>query len=146
MALAARQDEERYMPVTKVYMQSRSSTAAQPAPKTPERAPKANPQTAPNLAVRPKHAKDPFVKEKLFLVSSIIFAAVLAITFVAGYAFISERYEAVTSLKTKITESERRINQLQVKLERAVSLETIEDAASAAGMEYPKSEQIVEVP
>ena len=58
MALAARQDEERYMPVTKVYMQSRSSTAAQPAPKTPERAPKANPQTAPNPAVRPKHAKD----------------------------------------------------------------------------------------
>ena len=70
----------------------------------------------------------------------------LAITFVAGYAFISERYEAVTSLKTKITESERRINRLQVKLERAVSLEAIEDAASAAGMEYPKSEQIVEVP
>lgn len=153
MAVAARKldldNERRYAPAaTRVYTQGASAPALKPEEAERPQAP-ARPAPAPARATR--IARAPEVRPKvspgklMILTLGIMAGAALMILSLVRYAMISQEYAVINDVKKQITQSEREIAALKVQLNAAVSLEEARAAALAAGMGYPKAEQIIRI-
>ena len=82
---------------------------------------------------------------KLISVTGVLMIAAVMIGLVFRYASIASAYRTVNGTQKKIEESQRRITELEVQLDEAVSLDEARLAAAQAGLNYPTAEQVVEV-
>ncbi len=157
MAATAKKNPYAYAP-SRVYSYSRAATAEalpdhdgefrpgtnpqQPAPtRKTHAAPRTRVQREPSAAVKRKQRLMP----KLFSIAGVFAVAALLIGIVVRYAAIATEYGNINAMEAKITESRRRITELEVQLDEAVSLVDARQTAETAGLDYPAASQIVDV-
>lgn len=154
MAATAKKGQNVYAP-SRVYSYSRAATAeklpyeeAESIPAQISRAePKrhAAPQTRIMREATTAQKRKQRTLPKLISVTGVLMIAAVMIGLVFRYASIASAYRMVNSTQKKIEESQRRITELEVQLDEAVSLDEARLAAAQAGLNYPTAEQIVEV-
>jgi|GEM_PF-5214620 len=134
-----------YAQSTRVYAPTRGANAYAYAEALPKREPEARP------APKPRPRPQPRAKEQKHLSAACRFALVFTIAAVAvamlfvmyRYSLIAGEYQKVNTLKEQITESQLRVNALNVKLQCAVSIDDAQAAAKRLGMTYPTASQFV---
>lgn len=154
MASAARKNEYIYAP-SKVYSYSRAATAEA----LPQQEPQIETETVetPAPAYHPVHntriRREPSHRvqrkrrtlPKLASFAGVIATAAVLVFMVLRYATITSEWSQVNDIQRSITESRRRIAELEVQLDEAISLEDARLSAVEAGLDYPNAEQIVSV-
>lgn len=154
MAATAEKGQNVYAP-SRVYSYSRAATAEKlPYEETesiPAQIPRAEPKrhAAPQTRIMREATTAQKRKQrtlpKLISVTGVLMIAAVMIGLVFRYASIASAYRMVNSTQKKIEESQRRITELEVQLDEAVSLDEARLAAAQAGLNYPTAEQVVEV-
>lgn len=154
MAATAKKGQNVYAP-SRVYSYSRAATAEklpyEEAESIPAQIPRAEPKrhAAPQTRIMREATTAQKRKQrtlpKLISVTGVLMIAAVMIGLVFRYASIASAYRMVNSTQKKIEESQRRITELEVQLDEAVSLDEARLAAAQAGLNYPTAEQIVEV-
>ncbi len=76
------------------------------------------------------------------IISGFIFSGMVLFT-LAGYERISRAYADINALNTEIDSTELRINELDVQIECAVTIQDAQKVAEAYGMRYPEKSQYV---
>lgn len=109
---------------------------------------------APRTKSGARHAKEPGVRVDKpettslgrigLIISSFIFAGMVLFT-LAGYERISRAYADINALNNEITLTDLRINELDVQIECAVTIQEAQEIAQAYGMQYPEKDQYVRV-
>ena len=82
---------------------------------------------------------------KLVSVIGVLTIAAILIGLVLRYAAITSAYSKVNAMEAKIEESRRRITELEVQLDEAVTLDEARSTALEEGLNYPNAGQIVKV-
>ena len=154
MAATAKKGQNIYAP-SRVYSYSRAATAEQlpyeEGESIPAQIPRAEPKRHAAPQTRIMREATPAAKRKqrtlpkLISVTGVLVIAAVLIGLVFRYASIASAYRTVNGTQKKIEESQRRITELQVQLDEAVSMDEARQAAAQAGLNYPTAEQIVEV-
>jgi len=78
------------------------------------------------------------------IISGFIFAGMVLFT-LAGYERISRAYADINALNTEIDSTELRINELDVQIECAVTIQDAQKVAEAYGMQYPEKSQYIKI-
>ncbi len=78
------------------------------------------------------------------IISGFIFSGMVLFT-LAGYERISRAYADINALNTEIDSTELRINELDVQIECAVTIQDAQKVAEAYGMRYPEKSQYVKI-
>jgi cell division protein FtsL len=154
MEAAAKKKQNVYAP-SRVYSYSNAATAEKlnygeeeyiPA-QIPRTEPKrhAAPQTRIIREATPAAKRKQRLLPKLVSVVGVLTIAAIMIGLVFRYATIASAYKAINSTESSIKESQRRITELEVQLDEAVTLEEAKLAAAEAGLNYPTADQIVTV-
>ncbi|MBA4347795.1 MAG: hypothetical protein C0413_02970 [Clostridiales bacterium] len=101
-----------------------------------------------------RHTKEPGVRvnqpEKTSLgrvgliISGFIFAGMVLFT-LSGYERISRAYADINALNNEIKLTDLRINELEVQIECAVTIQDAQKIAEAYGMQYPEKDQYVRI-
>lgn len=138
-----------YATVTRVYSPTHGSSAyayAQPAVapqpneevRTPDR-------QAPKPAQMPRQKAKPHLNAgcRMAMMFTIFVLGSVALLAVFRYHTIAEEYAKVHALQKSIEETQLRIRTLNVSLECAVDIQTLQDAAARMGMTYPSASQYV---
>lgn len=78
------------------------------------------------------------------IISGFIFAGMVLFT-LSGYERISRAYADINALNTEIEDTELRINELDVQIECAVTIQEAQQVAEAYGMQYPDNSQYIKI-
>ena len=78
------------------------------------------------------------------LISGFLFAGMVLFT-LSGYERISRAYADINALNKEIELTELRINELDVQIECAVTIQDAQKVAEAYGMRYPENDQYVRI-
>lgn len=78
------------------------------------------------------------------IISGFLFAGMVLFT-LAGYERISRAYADINALNTQIDSTELRINELDVQIECAVTIQEAQQVAESYGMRYPEKSQYVKI-
>lgn len=78
------------------------------------------------------------------IISGFIFAGMVLFT-LAGYERISRAYADINALNSEIDSTKLRINELDVQIECAVTIQEAQKVAEAYGMRYPEKSQYVRI-
>ena len=78
------------------------------------------------------------------ILCGFIFAGMVLFT-LTGYERISRAYADINALNTEIDATKLRINELDVQIECAVTIQEAQRAAEAFGMQYPEKSQYVKI-
>ena len=78
------------------------------------------------------------------IISGFIFAGMVLFT-LSGYERISRAYADINALNSEIDLTDLRINELDVQIECAVTIQDAQEVAEAYGMQYPDREQYVRI-
>ncbi len=78
------------------------------------------------------------------IISGFIFAGMVLFT-LAGYERISRAYADINALNDEIEQTNLRINELDVQIECAVTIQDAQQVAEAYGMKYPEKSQYVKI-
>ena len=78
------------------------------------------------------------------IISSFIFAGMVLFT-LSGYERISRAYADINALNNEIELTDLRINELEVQIECAVTIQDAQEIAEAYGMQYPEQNQYVRI-
>ena len=78
------------------------------------------------------------------IVSSFLFAGMVLFT-LTGYERISRAYADINALNTEIDSTKLRINELDVQIECAVTIQDAQKVAESYGMRYPEKSQYVKI-
>ena len=78
------------------------------------------------------------------IISGFLFAGMVLFT-LSGYERISRAYADINALNSEIDLTELRINELEVQIECAVTIQDAQKVAEAYGMRYPDKDQYVRV-
>ena len=78
------------------------------------------------------------------LISGFLFAGMVLFT-LSGYERISRAYADINALNKEIELTELRINELEVQIECAVTIQDAQKVAEAYGMRYPENDQYVRI-
>ncbi len=145
MAIAAKKEEARYAPATRVYTHTRSSVA-QPEPIRPRTRPRVRPQERPAEVPRPRERRKPDPKRglKTLVLSSVAFLTVLALAVMVGNAMVSERYVILEDMQAELASIKKTNETLKAQLEGSIDPSLARQAAEDEGMAYPSSDQIVD--
>lgn len=154
MAATAKRGQNAYAP-SRVYSYSRTATAEKlpfgDAENIPAQIPRAEPKRHAAPQTRIMREATPAAKRKqrtlpkLISVAGVLIIAAMMIGVVLRYSNIAQAYREINSTQDKIEESQRRITELEVQLDEAVSIEEARLAAAQAGLNYPTADQIVQV-
>ena len=145
MAIAAKKEETRYAPATRVYTHTRSSVA-QPEPIRPRPQPRVRPQERPVESPRPHERRKPDPKRglKTLVLSSVAFLTVLVLAVMVGNAMVSERYVMLEDMQAELASIKKNNESLKAQLEGSIDPSLARQAAEDEGMSYPSSGQIVD--
>lgn len=154
MAATAKKGRSAYAQ-SRVYSYSRTATAEKlpyeddesiPAqiPRV-ERKRHAAPQTRIMREATPAQKRKQRTLPKLVSIAGVVMIAAVMILLVLRYAQIATAYSNINSIKDDIEESQRRITELEVQLDEAVSIDEARLAAARSGLNYPTADQIVTV-
>ncbi|MDD4075881.1 MAG: hypothetical protein PHC80_07300 [Eubacteriales bacterium] len=141
MAIAARQmqNDYAYMPATRVYSHAAVMRAVREEKERSEREAKREARAAQNRVAREAALR------RFFMIVTVAVAAAAMLLVLIRYSQINNAYAEVNRLKTEIESTKLEIKSLNVELNSAVSLEEARDAATEAGLGYPKADQIIKV-
>lgn len=78
------------------------------------------------------------------ILCGFIFAGMVLFT-LTGYERISRAYADINALNTEIDSTKLRINELEVQIECAVTIQDAQKVAEAYGMQYPEKSQYVKI-
>lgn len=78
------------------------------------------------------------------IISGFLFAGMVLFT-LSGYERISRAYADVNALNNEIDLTKLRINELDVQIECAVTIQDAQQAAESYGMRYPEKSQYVKI-
>lgn len=78
------------------------------------------------------------------ILCGFIFAGMVLFT-LTGYERISRAYADINALNTEIDATKLRINELEVQIECAVTIQDAQKVAEAYGMQYPEKKQYVKI-
>ena len=78
------------------------------------------------------------------LISGFLFAGMVLFT-LSGYERISRAYADINALNNEIDLTDLRINELEVQIECAVTIQDAQKVAEAYGMRYPEKNQYVRI-
>ena len=78
------------------------------------------------------------------IISGFLFAGMVLFT-LSGYERISRAYADINALNSEIDLTDLRINELEVQIECAVTIQDAQEIAEAYGMRYPDKNQYVRV-
>jgi hypothetical protein len=78
------------------------------------------------------------------IISGFLLSGMVLFT-LAGYERISRAYADINSLNSEIELTELRINELDVQIECAVTIQDAQKVAEAYGMQYPEKSQYVKI-
>ncbi|HWQ98188.1 MAG TPA: hypothetical protein VN538_08895 [Clostridia bacterium] len=78
------------------------------------------------------------------IISGFIFAGMVLFT-LSGYERISRAYADINALNSEIDLTDLRINELDVQIECAVTIQDAQEVAEAYGMKYPDRDQYVRI-
>ncbi len=154
MAATAKKGHSAYAQ-SRVYSYSRTATAEKlpyeddeniPAqiPRV-ERKRHAAPQTRIIRETTPAQKRKQRTVPKIVSIAGVATIAAIMILLVLRYAQIATAYSNINSIKEDIEESRRKITELEVQLDEAVSIEEARLAAARSGLNYPTADQIVTV-
>ena len=129
MAIAAKKEEARYAPATRVYTHTRSSVA-QPEPIRPR--PPVRPQERPKRGL------------KTLVLSSVAFLTALVLAVMVGNAMVSERYVMLEDMQAELASIKKTNESLRAQLEGSIDPSLARQAAEDEGMSYPSSNQIMD--
>ena len=154
MAATAKKAQNVYAP-SRVYSYSRAATAEklsyEEAESIPAQIPRAEPKrhAAPRTRIireaTPAQKRKQRTMPKLVSVIGVLTIAAILIGLVLRYAAITSAYSKVNAMEAKIEESRRRITELEVQLDEAVTLDEARSTALEEGLNYPNAGQIVKV-
>ncbi len=154
MAATAKKAQNVYAP-SRVYSYSSAATAEKlPYPSyeeddniIPRVEPKrhAAPRTRIIREATPSQKRKQRTMPKLVSVIGVLTIAAILIGLVLRYAAITSAYSKVNAMEAKIEESRRRITELEVQLDEAVTLDEARSTALEEGLNYPNAGQIVKV-
>ncbi|MDO5110728.1 MAG: hypothetical protein Q4E65_00320 [Clostridia bacterium] len=141
MAIAAReiQGEYAYMPATRVYSHAAVLRAVREEKARCAREAQRQARAAQNKAAREAALR------RLFMIVTVAVAAASMLLVLIRYSKINNAYAEVNQLKKDIETTKLEIKSLNVELNSAVSLEEARDAATEAGLGYPKADQIITI-
>ncbi len=141
MAIAAQeiQGDYAYMPATRVYSHAAVMRAVREEKARGEREAKRAARAAQNKAAREAALR------RFFMIVTVAVAAASMLLVLIRYYKINTAYAEVNQLKSAIEATKLEIKSLNVELNSAVSLEEARDAATEAGLGYPKADQIITV-
>ena len=137
MAIAAKKEEARYAPATRVYTHTRSSVA-QPEPVRPQERPKEIPRP------HEKRKPDPKRGLKTLVLSSVAFLTALVLAVMVGNAMVSERYVMLEDMQAELASIKKTNESLRAQLEGSIDPSLARQAAEDEGMSYPSSNQIMD--
>ena len=78
------------------------------------------------------------------IISGFLLAGMILFT-LAGYERISRAYADINALNSEIDLTDLRINELDVQIECAVTIQDAQNVAEAYGMQYPEKNQYVKI-
>ena len=78
------------------------------------------------------------------IISGFILSGMILFT-LAGYERISRAYADINALNTEIDSTKLRINELDVQIECAVTIQDAQKVAEAYGMRYPEKSQYIKI-
>lgn len=133
------QNEYAYMPATRVYSHAAVLRAVRAEKAQAEREAKREARAEQNRAAREAALR------RFFMIVTVAVAAAAMLLVLIRYSQINNAYAKVNELKAEIESTKLEIKSLNVELNSAVSLEEARDAATEAGLGYPKEDQIIKI-
>lgn len=132
-------------PTTRLYMPNKDEEAdeeSRPSRSAGRRKPVSRSVQEPHVRVE-KPELNPLARIGLIL-CGFIFAGMVLFT-LTGYERITRAYADINSLNDEIDETELRINELDVQIECAVTIQDAQAVAEEYGMQYPEKDQYVKI-
>ncbi len=130
-----------YAPKKNGAKAGRTRTEAEPASRRPSDSHEREEQKAHVRVHKPE--LNPLSRVGLIF-CGFVFSGMVLFT-LTGYERITRAYADINSLNTEIDETELRINELDVQIECAVTIQEAQQVAEEYGMQYPEKSQYVRI-
>ena len=128
-------------PTTRLYTQNKNGEAEETA-RTARM--KTNRRTPDEPHVRVDKPEMTVLGRVGLIISGFVLSGMILFT-LAGYERISRAYADINALNTEIDSTDLRINELDVQIECAVTIQDAQKIAEAYGMRYPEKSQYVRI-
>lgn len=106
--------------------------------------PRKGSRTAPEPGVRVNKPEMSSLGRVGLIISGFLFAGMVLFT-LSGYERISRAYADINALNNESDTTDLRINELEVQIECAVTIQDAQKVAEAYGMRYPEKNQYVRI-
>lgn len=133
--------KERKSPTTRLYTPNKDADA-QDTERTPRRRVSRNTEHEPHVRVD-KPEMTPLGRVGL-IISGFILSGMVLFT-LTGYERISRAYADINALNSEIETTNLRINELDVQIECAVTIQDAQTMAESYGMRYPDKSQYIRI-
>ena len=128
-------------PTTRLYLPNQEEEEPQPPRESRRRTGR---RAAQEPGVRVEKPEMTSLSRVGLIISGFIFAGMVLFT-LAGYERISRAYADINALNNEIDSTKLRINELNVQIECAVTIQEAQKVAEAYGMRYPEKSQYVRI-
>ncbi|MEA4914608.1 MAG: hypothetical protein VB061_08570 [Christensenella sp.] len=128
-------------PTTKLYLPTQEEQDAYEARASRSRT---GTRSAPEPGVRVKKPEMSSLGRIGIIISGFLLAGMVLFT-LSGYERISRAYADINALNNEIELTDLRINELEVQIECAVTIQDAQKAAESYGMRYPDKKQYVRI-
>ena len=128
-------------PTTRLYMPTKEEQEAYEARAA---RPRKGSRTAPEPGVRVNKPEMSSLGRVGLIISGFLFAGMVLFT-LSGYERISRAYADINALNNESDTTDLRINELEVQIECAVTIQDAQQAAESYGMRYPEKGQYVRI-
>ena len=128
-------------PTTRLYMPSQE---AQEVPEAHETRTRPGKRSTYEPGVRVERPEMKSLGRIGLIISGFLLAGMVLFT-LSGYERISRAYADINALNTEIDSTTLRINELDVQIECAVTIQDAQQVAEAYGMRYPEKSQYVRI-
>ena len=133
-------------PTTRLYLPSKEEQDAYEARAAETRTtrPQSGAKRARESGVRVNKPESSSLGRIGLIISGFLFAGMVLFT-LSGYERISRAYADINALNTESDLTDLRINELEVQIECAVTIQDAQKVAEAYGMRYPEKKQYVRI-
>ena len=133
-------------PTTRLYIPTQEEQEAYEARSAETRStkPRSGAKSARESGVRVNKPESSSLGRIGLIISGFLFAGMVLFT-LSGYERISRAYADINALNDEIDTTDLRINELEVQIECAVTIQDAQQVAEAYGMRYPEKSQYVRI-
>lgn len=133
-------------PTTRLYIPTQEEQEAYEARSAETRStkPRGGAKSARESGVRVNKPESSSLGRIGLIISGFLFAGMVLFT-LSGYERISRAYADINALNDEIDTTDLRINELEVQIECAVTIQDAQQVAEAYGMRYPEKSQYVRI-